>query len=99
MSPHIVPRSLYYRVFAALLMLTLVTVSVAFVDLGPVNTIIALTIAVGKALLVILFFMHLRYSGALTWIFAGVGVLWLVHLLLFTSLDYITRHWSTVTGW
>ena len=99
MSPHIMPRSLYYRVFAALLGLTLATVGVAFLDLGPLNTIIALTIASGKALLVIFFFMHLRHSSALTWIFAGAGVLWLVHLLLFTSLDYVTRNWTTVTGW
>jgi cytochrome c oxidase subunit 4 len=99
MSPHIMPRSLYYRVFAALLGLTLATVGVAFLNLGPLNTIIALTIASGKALLVIFFFMHLRHSSALTWIFAGAGVLWLVHLLLFTSLDYVTRNWTTVTGW
>lgn len=99
MSPHIVPRPVYYRIFAVLLVLTLVTVGVAFLDLGPFNTIIALTIATAKALLVILFFMHLRYSSALTWIFAGAGVLWLLHLLLFTSLDYISRPWSPVTGW
>lgn len=99
MSPHIVPRRVYYRIFATLLALTLVTVGVAFLDLGPLNTIIALTIATGKALLVILFFMHLRYSSVLTWIFAGAGVLWLIHLLLFTSLDYVSRPWFPVTGW
>jgi cytochrome c oxidase subunit 4 len=99
MSQHIVSRQHYYRVFAALLGLTLLTVGIAFLDLGPLNTIIALAIAIGKALLVILFFMHLRYSSHLTWIFAGAGALWLVHLLLFTLIDYLTRTWLVVTGW
>jgi cytochrome c oxidase subunit IV len=57
MSQPLVPRQLYYRVFAALLGLTLLTVGVAFLDLGSLNTIIALTIAVAKVVLVLLFFM------------------------------------------
>jgi len=65
MSQPLVPQQLYYRVFVALLGLTLLTVGVAFLNLGPLNTIIALTIAVAKALFVLLFFMHLRYSSGL----------------------------------
>jgi cytochrome c oxidase subunit 4 len=99
MTPHIVSRQVYYRVFAALLVLTAMTVGVAFVDLGPLNTIIALCIAVGKALLVILFFMHVRYSTHLIWLYVAAGIIWLAHLLIFTLTDYATRGWLTVTGW
>jgi cytochrome c oxidase subunit 4 len=99
MTTHIVSRQVYYRVFAALLALTAITVGVAFLDLGPLNTIIALGIAAGKALLVILFFMHVRYSTPLVWIYVAAGVIWLAYLLLFTLTDYTTRGWLTVTGW
>jgi cytochrome c oxidase subunit IV len=99
MASHIVPRQLYYRVFAALMLLTLSTVGVAFVDLGPLNTIIALTIAVVKALLVILFFMHVRYSSRLTWVCVAAGFFWLALLLTFVMSDYLTRSWLVVTGW
>jgi cytochrome c oxidase subunit 4 len=99
MAPHIVPRHIYYRVFAALLILTLITVGVAFIDLGRLNTLIALTIAVGKALLVILFFMHVRYGSRLIWVCVAAGVFWLALLLTFTLGDYLTRGWLVVTGW
>jgi cytochrome c oxidase subunit IV len=99
MSQPFVPRQLYYRVFLALLGLTLLTVAVAFVDLGPLNTVIALTIAVVKALLVLLYFMHLRYSSGLTWIVLGAGIFWLTHLLILTLSDYLTRPWLPVAGW
>ena len=89
----IVPRHVYYRVFATLLTLTLLTVGVAFIDLGPLNIVLALAIAVCKALLVMLFFMHLRYSTHLTWIVAAAGVIWLGHMLLFTMADYLSRGW------
>ena len=49
--------------------------------------------------LVMLFFMHLRYSSRLTWVFAGAGVIWLAHLLIFTLADYLTRGWLIVRGW
>jgi cytochrome c oxidase subunit IV len=99
MSPHLVARQLYYRVFAILLGLTPLTIAVAFLNLGPLNTIIALTIAVGKASLVILFFMHLRYSSGLTWVFLGAGVFWLILLIAITLSDYLTRSWLPVSGW
>ena len=91
MAQHIVSRILYYRLFAVLLLLTLLTVGVAYLNLGPLNTIIALTIATGKALLVVLFFMHVRYSNRLTWIVVSAGVFWLLVLLVFTLSDYFTR--------
>jgi cytochrome c oxidase subunit 4 len=91
MAQHIVARTLYYRVFAVLLLLTLLTVGVAYLNLGPLNTVIALTIATGKALLVGLFFMHVRYSNRLTWIVISAGVFWLLVLLVFTLSDYFSR--------
>jgi cytochrome c oxidase subunit IV len=93
MAQHSVASQLYYRVFAALLGLTLLTVGVAFLDLGRLNTVIALTIAVGKALLVILFFMHVRYSHRLIWACVIAGFFWLVLLLALTMSDYLTRGW------
>jgi cytochrome c oxidase subunit 4 len=94
-----VPRHVYYWVYGALLAFTLLTVGVAYVNLGPLNIVLALAIAVSKALLVMLFFMHLRYSGRLTWVVVGAGVIWLAHLLIFTLADYFTRDWLAVTGW
>jgi cytochrome c oxidase subunit IV len=99
MMPPIVPRHIYYWVYAALLALTLLTVGVAYLDLGPFNIVVALGIAICKAVLVMLFFMHLRYSTQLTWIIAGAGVIWLAHLLIFTLSDYLTRGWLPVSGW
>jgi cytochrome c oxidase subunit IV len=99
MTQDIVPRQVYYRIFASLLVLTLLTVGLAFIDLGPLNTIIALTIAVGKATLVLLFFMHVRYSSHVIWVFVGAGVFWVGMLLVLTMSDYVTRGWLPVPGW
>jgi cytochrome c oxidase subunit 4 len=82
-----------------LLALTLLTVGVAYLDLGPLNVAVALGIAICKALLVMLFFMHLRYSSHLIWIVAASGVVWLGHLILFTMSDYVTRGWLSRPGW
>lgn len=98
MSQHIVARPLYYGVFASLMGLTLLTVGIAFLDLGFLNTIIALTIAVAKALLVLLFFMHLRYSSGLIWVVVGAGVFWLLLLITITLSDYLTRGWLPVSS-
>ncbi|MFN0007847.1 MAG: cytochrome C oxidase subunit IV family protein [Planctomycetota bacterium] len=93
MSEHIVPLKTYYAIFAALLVGTAVTVGVAFLDLGPMNTVVAITIAVIKALLVILYFMHVKYSSRLTWVFAGAGFAWLVLMIGLTIADFDTRGW------
>jgi cytochrome c oxidase subunit 4 len=95
----VVPRQVYYKIFAALIVLTAVTVAVAFIDLGPLNTMIALAIAVTKAMLVLLFFMHVRYSGHLIWVAVGAGAFWLGILLVLTFSDYVTRGWLPVPGW
>jgi cytochrome c oxidase subunit 4 len=91
MSQHIIPQKVYYLVFVTLILLTLVTVDVAFYNFGFLNIYIAMGIATIKALVVVLYFMHLRYSPRLTWIFAGAGFLWLVILFVLTLSDYLTR--------
>jgi len=87
----IVPKKTYYRVALALLVLFILTIAVAFVHLGPFNVYIAVTIAVIKATLVVLYFMHVRYHTRLTWIFASAGFLWLIILFALTLADYATR--------
>jgi cytochrome c oxidase subunit IV len=101
MSDHVVPVKTYLLVFFALLVLTGLTTGVAFIDLGAeVNTIVALTIAVVKALLVILFFMHVKYSGGLTKMVIVAGFFFLALLIAFTLADELTRIWSPqVHGW
>jgi cytochrome c oxidase subunit 4 len=99
MAQHIVPRLTYYKVFATLILLTGITVGVAFIDLGRLNAIVALAIAVGKAVLVVLIFMHVRYSSRLTWIVVAGGVFWLMLLIALTLSDYLTRSWMPVIGW
>lgn len=93
MAGHRVPLRVYYSIFAALLVLTAITVWVAHVDLGLWSDLVAMTIAVAKAMLVVLFFMHLRYSDHLVWIFAAAGALWLVILIGITISDYLSRGW------
>jgi cytochrome c oxidase subunit 4 len=95
MAEHIVPRRVYYLIFAALMIGTYLTVQASFFDLGALNTVVALTIAVIKATLVILFFMHVRYSTRLTWAVIVGSVFWLGILLALTLGDYLTRGWRT----
>lgn len=64
---------------------------------NPLGLIVTLSIAMAKALLVVLFFMHVRYSSWLTWVFVGAGLAWLGHMLILTMSDYVTR--GTVPGW
>jgi cytochrome c oxidase subunit 4 len=98
MSLHVVSKKIYFLVFVLLLILTLVTIEVAFVDLGRGNTILALTIAVTKAVLVILYFMHLRYSPKLTRLVVLSGFLWLLFLIGITMSDYLSRGWLPFPG-
>ena len=89
---------LYVAVFAALLVLTGATIAVSYVDLGPFSTVVALGIAAAKALLVLLFFMHLRESPALIWIVAAGGFYWLAILIVLTMNDVATRTWLAIPG-
>jgi cytochrome c oxidase subunit 4 len=93
---HIAPPSMYYKVFFALIIGTVLTVAAAKVDMGPLNNVVMLLIAATKATLVILFFMHVRWGSRLTWIVAMSGFFWLA--LLFTILgDYVSRGWVPET--
>jgi len=100
MAEHIVSVRVYVLVFVALLVLTSLTTWIAFIDLGAINTVVALAIAVSKMLLVILFFMHVKYSPGLTKIVVLAGFFWLAILLTLTLSDFFTRHWTpTPSGW
>lgn len=91
MAEHVSSTKSYIFVFLALAVLTVITWGVALVDLGWANDIVALTIAVTKALLVILFFMHVRYSTRLTALTAIAGFFWLGLMIFLTMNDYWTR--------
>jgi cytochrome c oxidase subunit 4 len=95
---HIVPKYIYFAVFAALIVLTWVTAFVSTVDLGRWNIFVALAIALFKASLVILFFMHVKYSTNLTKMIVGAGFFWLILLLFITMSDIWTRDWMGVPG-
>jgi cytochrome c oxidase subunit IV len=89
---HVAPARMYYAVFAALIVGTVLTVAAAKVDMGLLNNVVMLLIACTKATLVILYFMHVRWSSRLTWVVAMAGFFWL--LLLFSIVgDYISRGW------
>jgi len=85
--------SVYLKIFIALLILTGLTVLAAQIDVGPFNVAIALGIAIVKASLVVLFFMHAKNSPVLTRLFIAGGFLWLFVLFGFTYCDYLTRDW------
>ncbi len=95
---HIVQPRTYFIIYVMLLILMAATILAAQIDLGALNNVIAMGIAVVKALLVILFFMQVKYSSKVTWLWAAIGFLWL--FILFGALsDYMTREWITVFGW
>jgi cytochrome c oxidase subunit 4 len=100
MSDHVVPLRVYFTVFAALLFLTWLTVAASRFDFGsvavlgatlPLNLIVAVAIAVIKATLVVLYFMHVRYGTSLVGVVVSAAVVWLGILLLLTFGDYWTR--------
>jgi cytochrome c oxidase subunit IV len=95
MTSHILPKRTYYTIFAILIFCTGLTVWVAFLDLGQFNTFAALAIAIFKASLVVLFFMHVKYSSRLTWAVVIGGVFWLGIMFVLTVGDYLTRSWRT----
>lgn len=88
----IVPAQTYFKVWGALLALLLLTIGVAFVNLGPFNLPVALGIAVIKALLIVRIFMHIKGGAPVLHVAAVAGVLWLSILLGLTMNDYVTRH-------
>jgi cytochrome c oxidase subunit IV len=95
MSEHIVQPRIYIVIFLALMLGTGLTLVAAFYDFpGPLNAVVALTIAVIKATLVVLYFMHVRYSGRLIWLVILAALLWLAIMFAITFSDYWTRGWQ-----
>ncbi len=97
MTPHVLPR-VYWLVFIVLMALLGATVGANYIDMGIFNPVVALGIAGIKAVLVVLFFMHVRYSSRLTWLFCGAGALWLGILMALVFSDYLTRGWLPDVG-
>ena len=98
MSGHISPKSTYFTIFGALMVCTALTVLAAFTNLGNLNFPVALMIAVFKATLVVLFFMHVKYGSKLTKLIVGVAFFFLGIMLSLTLSDYLSRGWFTAPG-
>ena len=92
MAEKTISESFNYLIGGALLFLTLATYLLAMIDLGAWNLVIALVIAAMKASLIVLYFMHARYSEWLTWLVIGAGLLWMGILFSLTLSDYLTRY-------
>ncbi len=88
---HVAPIGLYFAVYAGLLVLTAATVIAAFVHLGPMNDVVALAIAMTKAGLVVLYFMHVRWSSRLVALLLGAALFGLLYLMAGGLSDYVTR--------
>src|SRR5690349_16137833 len=95
MSGHVASLKLYFAIFFALMIGTALTVGAAFVNLGALNFPVAITIAITKATLVILFFMHVKESSRQTKLVIGSGLFFLIVLFTLTLTDYLSRGWST----
>lgn len=95
MSEVIVSRGTYVGIYVTLMVLTALTTTVAFFDLGLANPVVALSIAVLKGSLVVLFFMHMRWNSKLTWVIGGAALFWLGIMFVLMLSDYATRAW----GW
>jgi cytochrome c oxidase subunit 4 len=96
---HVVPINTYLLVFTALLVLTALTVWVAFIDLGAMNDVVAMAIATAKASVIVLYFMHLRYTTtSLTRMILIVGIFWVALLIVGIVDDYMTRDWIALPG-
>ena len=99
MSATVYPVRLYVLIFAILITLTFTTVIVAEIELGEWNVIVALTIAVIKATLVVLYFMHVKESSSLTKLIVVAGLFWMAILFGLTFNDYFSRGWSVLGRW
>jgi cytochrome c oxidase subunit 4 len=103
-QPHHLPAIVYYKTFGWLMLLLFATVGAYYIDLEKIfhirglNLLVAMGIAIPKATLVVLFFMNVKYSTRLTWLWAGLGFLWLL-LMAGVFLDYQSRAWQEPLGW
>jgi cytochrome c oxidase subunit 4 len=95
-TEHIVPVSTYLLVFLALMVGTALTTWIAYIDLGKWNTVVALVIAFCKMILVVLFFMHVKYATGLTRVIIIAGFFWLAIMITLSCQDELTRTWEIV---
>jgi cytochrome c oxidase subunit IV len=93
---HIIPVPLYIKIFLWLMVLLVLTLVAAIPDLGRLNLPIALSIAIAKTVLIMMFFMHLKFSSSLVRIFGTAAFLWLIILFVLTLNDYWSRHWLII---
>jgi len=91
---HLVPARVYIAVWIALLIFTGLTTGVAYIDLGVFNTVVALLIAGIKMMLVVLFFMHVKYISGMPRIVMVAAVFWLAIMMAFTVADEVSRGWT-----
>lgn len=99
MSGHIAPKSMYFSIFGALMVLTVLTVAVTYVHLGAFNLAVAMAIAVTKGMLVISFFMHVKYGPKVVKVTAGIGFFFLIIMVMFTMSDYLSRGHMGLPGY
>lgn len=92
---HVVPTRVYLTVFSALMVLLAITVIVAFFPLGMWNLPVAMTIAVIKGVIIVMYFMEVKYGSKLLWVFVSSSFLFLVIFMVLTMNDYATRIWMT----
>jgi cytochrome c oxidase subunit IV len=93
-SEHVVSPKVYLVIFGTLLFFTALTVAASYAELGPFNVVVALAIACIKAVLVILFFMHVKYSSRLTKLTVAAGFFTFFVLITMSLTDYISRAWG-----
>ena len=85
--------ALYWKIYAALMALLILTVGAAYIHFGPFNLVVALAIAFTKTALVIIYFMHVGTSPRLIWLFSVIGFVWMSYLLVGVFGDVMTRPW------
>lgn len=95
---HKITPKTYLVIYAALLGLMALTFFAAYINMGRANFPIAMGIATAKMVLILLYFMHVRYSDKLTWVYSTAAFLWLVILVIGTLNDYFTRGEIQVPG-
>ncbi len=95
---HVVSWQIYLLVFVLLAILTTVSVVVTGFDFGELNLVVALAVSVAKSALVVLYFMHVRYSSRLTAVVIATALAFLVILIFLTGIDYVSRPWPLTTG-
>jgi cytochrome c oxidase subunit IV len=98
MSQHVISVRTNLIVFAILMLLLVLTVGVAYINLGVMGLPVAMAIATVKAVLIVLYFMHVRWSTPITWVFAGSAFFWLAIMIFLTLNDYLTRGFLYIDG-